>query len=471
MKCLKCGYIIVKNVKKCPCCGFYNSEKAQKEKILSLDVEDKTLIDLRQRLAVLQDDIEEDDKSFVKEDVKLNLREASSNDGDIRNGRNNKKDIKNDFENIDLEKTIAISVGGDTKDFPGLSLIDEINKQIDDVNEEVKTEPELEMPLTLEEKLRNLSDTSKVVDKVVKDDEQKGVKIEEDIKDQEEAEENKKVVGTKTKVFLMTGVVVLAFIFSVLFFFWFIVGNNTGHEAKINYVDKMNVAMQTYYETENIDDIIFILNEVKDDEEKVRELQSKARSICDSWVLLYLNEELEDVEGFEAATVKYKNLIERLYSNAIIQTDDGLVRVLTEKDRDDLLGQFDDIYTDSAIFYDALELYNKKEYNDAYYMFNRIEMSNSYYEKGVTYSNNIIDSIMDMINNDINKLEKNIESLDNDDKLRIYTSIEQIILDYANVYFNIPLADNDEYQELLSEYTSKVSEYSTVMNESNGVTE
>ena len=38
------------------------------------------------------------------------------------------------------------------------------------------------------------------------------------------------------------------------------------------------------------------------------------------------------------------------------------------------------------------------------------------------------------------------------------------IIDYANVYFNIPLSDNTEYQELLGKYTSKVSEYSSVVN-------
>ena len=133
--------------------------------------------------------------------------------------------------------------------------------------------------------------------------------------------------------------------------------------------------------------------------------------------------------------------------------------ILTEKDYEELMIQFNDIYNDSAIFYDALELYKAKDYNKAYYMFNRVEESNSYYEKSVTYLSIIVEDIIEMINKDISKLEKNIDTLEDSEKLKVYTSIEQIIISYNNLYVSVELNEKNDYQELLSLYTSKVSEY------------
>lgn len=490
MKCLKCGYILKKNQVSCPSCGFSllrdgDLEKFRKEELFANSEEsDKTLIDLRKRLDAISEDITLDEMSVnssksakrknskkkksdlesteerailqeienLTRDLELVDKEVEKEKQIIEQLKDNKelnklKDndsslfeeiVEDDLftdtkEFINLEKTIAISINEDTKELDGLSLMDDINKQIESVNDEVESDFE--------------SSKNKI-----------------EIIDTPKKEVVKKEGSLKNKVFLLTGVVVAAFVFTLFVFFWAVSRGSFGQEVTIDYVDKMNVAMQTYYETEDIDDIIFIINEVKDDEVKVKELQTKTRTICDSWILLYLNEELEDVEGFEAATIKYKSLIERLYSDAIITTDDKVIRVLTEKDRDDLIKQLDDIYSDSALFYDALELYNKKEYNDAYYYFKKIDEDNSYYEKSVSYCNSIVNSIISFINDDIDRLEKDIDNLDDDSKLRVYTSIEQIIIDYANVYFNIPLAQNSEYQELLGKYTSKVSEYSIVVN-------
>ena len=121
--------------------------------------------------------------------------------------------------------------------------------------------------------------------------------------------------------------------------------------------------------------------------------------------------------------------------------------------------QFNNIYNDSAIFYEALELYNAKDYNKAYYMFSRVEDSNSYYEKSVTYLSIIEEDIINMIKKDISKLEKNIDTLEDSEKLKIYTSIEQIIISYNNLYVSVSLNEKNSYQELLSLYTSKVSDY------------
>lgn len=354
----------------------------------------------------------------------------------------NKEKEKNKEINVSLEKTIAIKSLDDTKELDKFSLIDDINRQIEKTNESINSNDDV----------------------IVKIEE----KIEDNTNNEEENKEDIEILSTRRKVFLFTGIAILILVFTLMTI-WVITGvNHKNTETTLDSLTRLNNAMETYYETEEIDDILYVLEDIKNDQEEIKKIQAKTRTICDSWVLLYLNEEVENKESFEEKTNKYKSLLEGLYRYAIVKNDTNLVRALTEKDYNDLLIQFDDIYSDSTIFYDALELYNDKDYNKAYYMFDRIESNNSYYEKSVTYCNLIISNILDTILNDISKLEKNIDTLDNTNKLEVYSNIEQIIIDYNSVYSNIDLTQNDKYQELLSEYTSKVSEYTDkVLNDIN----
>ena len=374
----------------------------------------------------------EDDKH-----IELELKDKDKND--IHSELNKTKEYE-----FELGKTIAISTLEDTKEFGG-SLMDDINRQIEDINNEVASEDDVVV------KVEDVDDI-----------------VEEPIAKKTIVEEQVETLSTRKKILFFTGIAVLFLVFTVMGLWCFTKLNHKDNEAKVNYIDQMNVAMQTYYKTDEIDDILYILEDIKNDKEKVKKLQAKTRTICDSWVLLYLNEEVENKENFEKATSKYKNLLEGLYRYAIVKTDTNLVRALTEKDYNDLLIQFDNIYSDSAVFYDALELYNAKDYNKAYYMFSRIESVNSYYDKSVSYSNLIISNILDTMKKDISKLEANSETLDNAGKLEMYSKIEQIVIDYNSVYSNIDLTQNEEYQKLLSKYTSKVSEYTDkVLNDFN----
>ena len=100
-------------------------------------------------------------------------------------------------------------------------------------------------------------------------------------------------------------------------------------------------------------------------------------------------------------------------------------------------------------------------------MFNRIDRNNAYYEKSVTYSDKIIDDIIKLLKNDINYLEVNIDKFEDSVKLQRYTQIEDIILEYNNTYVNVDLSKQKDYQEILSQYTSKVSEYTEKVVNSN----
>lgn len=351
---------------------------------------------------------------------------------DLEDSENDLDDTKEFNVDVSLDKTIAITTLDDTKELDNLSLIDDINNQIDRINKDsVERTGAVEV-------------------------------ITEPVKQKEVPSENLK---SRKKIFLITGLVILL-LFATL------VGTIVGimkeqrSESKINYVDKLGDALHTYYETDDIDDVIYILEEVKKDDEKVTQIHTKTKIICDSWILLYLNEEVENKDKFEKATSKYKGLIDGLYNYALVKNKDKEIRALTYNDYILLIEQIDDIYSDSAVFYDGLELYNDKDYNKAYYMFGRVDKDNSYYDKSVSYNNKIVSNIIELIEKDIDKLEDGIDSLSDRDKLKRYTDIEQIIIDYPNVYSSVKLKDSLDYKELLSKYTSKVSEYTDIVQNS-----
>lgn len=441
MKCRYCKYDSKKYFEICPKCKKKQNDNIDKEKNSN---QDDTIVLLRKQIDDIQQLLIEDEKNnFSKEKKVLNKVDDIIEEGLEKEYLTDTKEY-----DLNLEKTISITSIEDTKEYFG--LLDDINKQIDDINNSSSLDtPEAKEVKKIE---REITDSELIVSKEIEEN-----IIKEESKKEEIIEKNDDLIAQRKTIFVMTGISVLILILSVLLILFFVFSDND--KAKIDYVDKMNVAMQTYYDTSDIDDIIYILEESKNNEELLLDLQFKVRTICNSWVLLYLNEEVENNEKFEDATTKYRELIEGLYRYAIVRTDDNLIRALTEKDYEELMIQFNDIYNDSAIFYDALELYKAKDYNKAYYMFNRVEESNSYYEKSVTYLSIIVEDIIEMINKDISKLEKNIDTLEDSEKLKVYTSIEQIIISYNNLYVSVELNEKNDYQELLSLYTSKVSEY------------
>ena len=333
------------------------------------------------------------------------------------------KKKKRDNSEVSLDKTVAINVLNDNNS----SLLDEINKQIDKINEESKQEQTKEITLP-EEELTTLESFKK-----------------------------------RRKILILTSLASLALI--VLMLISLIISSNIKfmpNKSNIDYNQATKKALNTYYETSEIDDLIYVMEDIKKDSEKVTDLQDTVKNTCYGWVIRYKEENAKSTKEFEDITFKYKELIDGIYRYALVKNKDQYIRALKEIDYDELMLQFDTIYTDSLIFYEGLDLYNNKDYNKAYYMFTKIEKENSYYDKSITHINKIYENILSLLKKDIKKIEKNIDTLSNEEKLSIYILVEETILEYNNVY-TVNLSDNEEYQKILSSYTSKVSQYTDIV--------
>lgn len=396
MKCLKCNKTFKDTLNKCPFCQT------------KVELEHASNDDFKEHIDLIE-----------------KMEDQLSKTIELKPTKRKKRDNKE----VNLDKTIAINL--DVLNENSLSLMDEINKQIDSMNEETKDRDKL-----------NFNDTSQVT--------------EEELASLESFKKRRKVlVITSIASLTLIGIMILLLV---------ITGNiesNPKH-SELDYNQVLRNSLNTYYETSEIDDLIYVMEDVKDDEEKLLELQSTVKNTCYGWVIRYKEEDATSTEDFENITYKYKELIEGLYRYALVKNDDQYIRALTEIDHDEIMLQFDTIYTDSLVFYEGLDLYNEKDYNRAYYMFTKIEEDNTYYDKSITYVNKIYESILEILNKDIAKIASDIDTLSDEEKLNTYIMIEETILEYNNVY-NVNLSEYSEYQEILSEYTSKVSHYTDIV--------
>ena len=333
-----------------------------------------------------------------------------------------KKKVRDDSE-VSSDKTIAINIDSNS------TLMDEINKQIENVNKE-----SLEEKIAKEERIIDVNEELTTLESIKK----------------------------RRKVFVITAVatfILLVFIVLILLF-----SNDMSNKSRVsmNFEQRLDNAVDVYYNSGEIDTLVYLMEEVKGDSDKIEQIQLVTKEECNNWLLQYVEEDAKSKKEFDDKTYKYRELIDGLYRYALVRNKNAYIRALTENDYDEIIIEFDNIYNQSLDYYEALDLYNAKDYNRAYYMFSKIEEENTYYSKSVKYIEKIYDNIIAILEKDIVKIEKDIDTLNDEEKLNVYIIIEETILEYNNVY-NVNLSEQKKYQEILSTYTSKVSEYTEIV--------
>lgn len=384
MKCLKCHKVFDDKIQDCPFCHEINQ---------SLD----TLSDYESNENIIENKEKQLSKTMEVKPSKSKIRDDSE---------------------VSLDKTIAIGIeNSDT-------LIDQINKQIDEMNEEVTIK------------------------------ENKTINDEADNINLDSLDSFKK----RRKVLIITAIISVILVSIIICLIVFTKDISDKSKIEETFDQRLNNAITTYYKDKEIDDLIYLMEDVKKDSSKIEIIQIETSKECNNWLLNYVAEDSKSKKEFEDITYEYRELIDGLYRYALVKNEDAYIRALTEEDYDAIIIYFEDIYSQGLDFYDGLDLYNEKDYNRAYYMFSKIEEENTYYEKSLTYVDKIFENIIELLRNDILKIEKDINNLSDEEKLDLYITIEETILEYNNVY-TFELSDYEEYQNILNDYTSKVSEY------------
>ena len=391
MKCPECGTDVFEDDKKCPSCG--------NKKFLAEVSSNETFRNNLELLEKMEDNLS---KTIELKTTK-------------------KKKI--DESDVSLEETIAINAINQ-------SLLDDINKQIDSINEDAKREEEKIKQLLAEAEHLNTSES----------------------------------FSKRRRVLIITAIISMLFMFAISVVYIFSEYYLAEPGVPVEFSDSLKSALNNYYETNDIEPIVTLLEQSKRNEERVLELQFEVKISCQSWILRYSQTEVKNKKEFEELSAKYRKLIDDLYTYAIVKNEVHSIRALNEPDYDELIEQFNDIYSDGTVFYEAMDYYNTKDYNKAYYMFNKIEENNSYYDDSAKYINSVYERIIELLEKDIEKITKDIGTLSDEDKLSIYILVEETIIEYNNVY-DVDLDNNSEYQEILNFYSNKVNEYNYIVYE------
>lgn len=251
----------------------------------------------------------------------------------------------------------------------------------------------------------------------------------------------------RKKIFITTaicGLIMAAILLIVLLF------TNKNND---DYMLNLESALQKYYETYEVTEIEEILQNVKTSSKNIKEVQNRTREVCNKWINEYFENEVVNVAAFEEVSIKYEKLIYDLNQKVIVTFNNEDIKILTDEDLQELLKKRKDIYDDGLIYYEGIEHYNNKDFNQSYEAFLRVIKDNLYYNKALLYENKIISDIIDLLKNDINKLTSDIDKLSDEEKLKIYDDIYNIIIKYdTEVYQNVNLGDNSEYKSLLNTY-------------------
>lgn len=224
--------------------------------------------------------------------------------------------------------------------------------------------------------------------------------------------------------------------------------NDTNKDNKVDKYDykvEIDNALANYYKSggKEVSDVVKVLEEVYNDKYRINKVQKETLNVVEQWIDDYLVQNAEDTASFLDITDYYKELVNNLYEKAIYEE----IYLLDDADKDNFLDLIDDVCQDGMIYYKALDFYNDKSYNEAYVSLDDIDDDNYYYNDVVNLKEEIISDVLKMLNNDIDKLK---EKETDEDSLNKNAS--SIIEQYNNIYADLNLKENPEYEKLSLKY-------------------
>ena len=393
MRCSNCHEEFANDLKECPKCGTS----------VALD----EIVDLPK----LNDDKKED----VKEGKKDNDSETVTT-----------KEFHFDFENSQVYDESEYTEK--TKEFPSLTsmlsnLSDDIEQESNEDNEEFITTNSEED----NQDEQNLDETKENILKI----------------------KNESSYDVKRKYLFVSGLICLIVIGLLVFTYAFFKDNNdTNKDNKVDKYDykvEIDNALANYYKSggKEVSDVVKVLEEVYNDKYRINKVQEETLDIVNQWIDDYLMQNADDTESFLDITDYYKELVNNLYEKAVYEE----IYLLDDDDKDDFLDLIDDVCQDGMIYYKALDFYNDKLYNEAYVSLDDIDDDNFYYNEANDLKEEIISDVLKMLNNDIDKLK---EKETDEDSLNKNAS--SIIEQYNNIYADLNLKENPEYEKLSLKY-------------------
>lgn len=253
----------------------------------------------------------------------------------------------------------------------------------------------------------------------------------------------------KRKYLFVSGLICLIVIGLLVFTYASFKDNNdTNKNNKVDeydYKNEIDNALANYYKSggKEVSDVVKVLEEVYNDKYRINKVQKETLNVVEQWIDDYLVQNAEDTASFLDITDYYKELVNNLYEKAIYEE----IYLLDDADKDNFLDLIDDVCQEGMIYYKALDFYNDKSYNEAYVSLKYINDDNCYYNKIANLKEEIISDVLKMLNNDIEKIKEKEY-----DKDSLNKNASSIIEQYDNIYADLNLKENPEYEKLSLKY-------------------
>lgn len=217
---------------------------------------------------------------------------------------------------------------------------------------------------------------------------------------------------------------------------------------KYDYVYELNLIMDDYDNIKDNTSLYDVLAYVSKDNDKKEIVHTNIYDSINDWIANYKKKEYYSVDDFDENTETLKDNIKYIFD-----IDYKKIKLLDYEEYEDFIKEINSYYNDGKVFYEAVGYYNKNYYNQAYAMFDAVDEENQFNKKAIKYKDKIINDVLTLLNNDIEKLENDIKDDSTDkEKVEVYLEIENIIIVYDDIYSNLNLVDNDDYQSMLTKY-------------------
>ena len=250
----------------------------------------------------------------------------------------------------------------------------ERTKELTKVNPVAEMEPLKEEPSSVPEKEKETSTPKKEEPKEYDKDKYNRLMMEFDANEIDEDSPRRRKEKKKTSILLLIlliGIIAVGILLALYI---------NGHTSDYDYKSNTNIALNEIYSNNKTEHLEELLTNIKSDENKIKYLHQEALENSNNWISLLSNNDYNDLNEFKSACSKLRTTIELLYNTKIDSTS-----ALTENDYNTLINKLSVTEKDGTIYYQALEKFNNKEYEEAYNKFKDITEDNLFYKKAQPY--------------------------------------------------------------------------------------
>ena len=212
--------------------------------------------------------------------------------------------------------------------------------------------------------------------------------------------------------------------------------------------NKSNIYDYEYYTNQSIIEIYNnqdntklkeVLTNIKDNKKAIEYLHTYIKQQTTKWTDSLVKQDYNSKEEFQKEVLKVKQLIELIKNTS----NDDITTISTEEYKT-ITERIKQIEEAGTKYYEGIDLYNNKDYNEAYHIMKDTYIESEFYTKSLK----IEDQIMDSFFEDLQKELDNIQIITEEDNLIALN----LLKDYITKYNYLQLNKNEKYKEIMKTY-------------------